>query len=269
VFGYPAGVIDAPAIRDEIIRLGPWHYDIEVVPGLSTRVCLEAPPDTYPDSYGPVSFLPRRLEDDWKHMMRLVYPQGLEGRSVLDVACNCGIYLHWARDIGAGRCYGVDVHSQWIEQAHFLQRHGLLEGVTCEVGNLYDLPAKNLPRFDVTWFGGIFYHLPDPVSGLKVAADLTNELLLINTATKNGLPDGLLAVGEESKEGLLSGVYGLNWFPTGPETLRAILAWLGFPAMRVLWHITQGEGQPLELGRMQLLAARDERLFAHYDSVTH
>ncbi len=39
--------MDEAALREEIIRLGPWHFDIKVAEGLTTRVSLEAPPGTY------------------------------------------------------------------------------------------------------------------------------------------------------------------------------------------------------------------------------
>jgi len=64
-------------------------------------------------------------------------------------------------------------------------------------------------------FQGIFYHLSDPITGLKAATDLTSELLILDTAVLVGAPDGMLALAEESPTPLMSAVYGLNWFPTG------------------------------------------------------
>ena len=37
-------------------------------------------------------------------------------------------------------------------------------------------------RFDICLFKGIFYHLPDPVAGLKIVADRTDEVLILDTA---------------------------------------------------------------------------------------
>ena len=39
--------MDLAELREEIIRLGPWHFDIKVAEGLTTAVSLEAPPGTY------------------------------------------------------------------------------------------------------------------------------------------------------------------------------------------------------------------------------
>lgn len=59
-------------------------------------------------------------------------------------------------------------------------------------------------------------------SRLKIAADLTKELLILNTGTMRGSGDTLV-VSRESKSNVMSGVYGLKWFPTGEEVLRRTL----------------------------------------------
>jgi hypothetical protein len=134
-----------------------------------------------------------------------------------------------------------------------------------EVCDLYDLPALDTGRFDVTFFNGIFYHLPNPVMGLKLAADLTDELLVLNTATMAGRGDGALVAARESPTKLMSGLYGLNWFPTGPRVLTRVLHWLGFPEVRCsAWR--EPPNQREGLGRIELLAARREGFFDSWDS---
>ena len=48
--------LSAEELRDEVIRLGPWHVDVEITPEVSTRAFLDAPPGTYPESFGKISF---------------------------------------------------------------------------------------------------------------------------------------------------------------------------------------------------------------------
>jgi tRNA (mo5U34)-methyltransferase len=264
----PTPLLDADPefLREEIVRLGPWHYELEVTPEVSTRAFLDAPEGTYPDWFGRISFIPN-FEESFTRTLRRVYPEGLVGRSMLDCACNCGACLFVAKDFEAGECFGSDVREHWIEQARFLSKYRTRPagGIEFRVCDLYELPKLGLTPFDITFFGGIFYHLPDPVSGLKIAADLTRELLIVNTATRNGYPDGMLVVGEESKERLLSGIHGLNWFPTGPDVLARILRWLGFPEVRLHWHVPHPPNQPADMGRLQLFAARDKGTFEAFD----
>lgn len=120
--------------------------------------------------------------------------------------------------------------------------------------NLYDLPGLSLDPFHVTLFSGIFYHLPDPITGLKAAADLTSELFVLSTEYRPGLPDGMLAANLEGREAVMSGVYGLCWWPTGPNVLADILRWLGFAESRVIsWQVDS----PRQRGRLTIVAGRD------------
>jgi tRNA (mo5U34)-methyltransferase len=249
-------------LKEEIIKLGPWHLDVEVKPGLTTRVSLDAPPGSYPESLGTTSFqAPRR---SFRDLMQAVYPDGLGGRSVLDCACNCGAYLFWAQELGAGRCFGFDVREHWIRQARFLQRHRAAEGgeIDFEVRDLYELPDRGLEPFDITLFNGIFYHLPEPVGGLRLAADLTTELIMIDTATRSGREDGMLAVGLESREKVMSGVHGLMWRPTGPRVLERILEYVGFEETALVeW---KQEAVAPGWGRLQMIGSKKPGLLAGF-----
>ena len=246
------------ALRDEIIRLGPWHLDVQVTPDISTACSTEA---SYPPSFGDVSFINPR--GAFTHLMTKIYPHGLGGRSFLDCACNCGGYSFWARELGAGATFGFDVRSHWIDQARFLlDRRGDTEGMRFEVCDLYDVSNLGLQPFDVTLFKGIFYHLPDPITGLRIAADLTRELIIVDTATRNGLPDGLLAVAEEDRVAAMSGVHGLNWYPTGPDVIVRVLRWLGFVETRCTYWRRESRDQPETLGRLQIVGSRTPGLLA-------
>ena len=250
----------ASQLREEIVRLGPWHLRVEVTPEVSTGVWLEVPPETQPESHGRIEFGNPR--NRWMADMLRIYPNGLEGRSVLDCACNCGAYLFWAKELGAGKCFGFDVREHWINQARFLLEHreGPKDDVSFAVCDLYDLPQLELDPFDVTLFNGIFYHVPDPMRGVKIVADLTRELIQISTSTRHDLPDGVLAADTESDEWLMYGVYGLNWLPTGPDVMSRILRWAQFPETRL---VRSFEATP-RFGRMQVVASKDPHLLEGY-----
>jgi tRNA (mo5U34)-methyltransferase len=250
--------MDAEALRAEIARLGPWHHDVEVVPGLRTG---DVPPA---EAAAPELGTPSLLQPDRQFvpLMAQFYPGGLAGRSFLDCACNAGGYVFAARALGAGRGFGFDVREHWIEQARFLARHRPSEGLEFETLDLMDLPARGLPLFDVTWFSGIFYHLPDPIAGLRIAADRTADLIVVNTQARPGAGP-VLALKPESPTRLMSGVHGLAWVPGNVEVLEAILAWCGFPHSRLIFDRPAKKG----FHRVQIAAARDARIFEPYDRV--
>jgi tRNA (mo5U34)-methyltransferase len=259
-------------LKQRIIELGPWHIDVQVNDELSTAAFKEAPEEYYTGekALNRVSFLSPKT--NWVEMMKQIYPNGLEGRSFMECACNCGAYCFWAKELGAGRTFGFDVRDHWIDQAKFLlaNRIGPNENMRFETRDVYELPKMGLEPFDIVMFQGIFYHLPDPITALKGAADLSKELLLLDTAIRTDLPDGMMAISEEGKKQVMTGVYGLNWFPTGPKVLERILHWLGFPETKVVyWRAkkTTRLGHKGR-GRLRILGSRTPGLLAGVPAVS-
>jgi tRNA (mo5U34)-methyltransferase len=239
------------AVQAEGLKLAPWHLGVEISPGLTTEDLYRAS-DPSGAFYDPAPAI--------KGWLTSLYPDGLQGRSVFDCACNNGAYLFALKDIGAGRCYGSDVRQHWINQARFLlrHRHKPSDDMQFEVSDLYDLPDRGLEPFDIGIFAGVFYHLPDPIRGLQIAADLTKEVLFVATASRGDYPDDLLVAVEESTTLEISGVHSLAFYPTGPNVLTRMLAWMGFPAVRCLNWCNPPGTKPF-LDAIQLVAAREER----------
>jgi SAM-dependent methyltransferase len=250
--------MNAQELRDRIVSLGPWHHDVEVAPGVRTGE--PAPPGTYPSELGTPTMIQPERSMEW--LFKEVYPDGLAGRSVLDCACNAGGYLFAARRLGAGRSFGFDVRDHWINQARFLAEHLPSDNIEFATLDLASLPERHLEPFDITIFNGIFYHLPDPIAGLRIAADHTRELLVVNTATLPGTGDALV-LNRESATEVMSGVHSLAWLPTNDRVLRAILEWCGFPYTRLRF---ERRTEVENWRRIEVIAARDESTFAHYDA---
>ena len=242
-------------LRAAIVRLGPWYLEVQVTPELSTRVSLEAPPGTYPDAiWAKTRFHSPR--SSFLETMSRVYPKGLEGRTVLDCACNSGGYFFWCKELGAGECLGFDARDHWIDQARFLMEHrdAPTDRMRFEVWNLYEVPGQGLQPFDVVLFNGIFYHLPDPLG----RAEDRRRSRRRATPGRDRHPPVACRMGcspsrDENPERLQSGVHGMNWLPTGPKALKRYLSWLGFADVRLAWW--NKEVDP-GWGRMLMLASR-------------
>ncbi len=245
------------APRAEIERLGPWHHDVEIAPGVSTMGARGAtdPDHRFEEHYSP--------DEMMQYPLDAVYPDGLRGRSFLDCACNSGGHSVAALRRGAGKGFAFDARQHWVDQAQFLARECGAPELTVRRCELNDLPGLGLEPFDVTLFAGIFYHLPDQVAGLRIAADMTKELLIVNTAVRPRR-ERALVLNLESDSHVLSGVDRLARLPTGPAVMRDLLAWCGFKHSRIDLYWSNG---PKGWKRLQMLTARDEKVFADYDRV--
>jgi len=212
-------------LNREIIDLAPWHYEVEVEPGLTTAIAPRNDPQ--------ISFI--NPKEVFQNSLKNIYPSGLMGKRVLDVACNCGGYSFWAKELGASECFGFDAREHWIKQANWLlsKRKFPNSGVNFKILNLYELPDLQLPAFDISIFSGIFYHLPDPILGLKIVADMTKEVMLFSTVYACDEKDGYLKRIIEGTD-LMSGIYGGAWFPTGPEIILSMLKEVGFEKFKIL-----------------------------------
>lgn len=249
-------------IWEEGLRLAPWHLQVEITPDLTTRDLFERSDKQVGGFTDPIPEL--------TSIYSRLYPDGFKGRRVLDCACNNGAFLFAAKEAGAGACLGFDVREQWIEQARFLVRHrqGPSDDMHFETCDLYDLPERGIEPCDFTIFAGILYHVPDPIRALQIVGDLTREVMYINTAALAGWRDGAFVAEQEPEEHPLCGVYGLNWFPTGPRALIKTLRWLGFEEVRVWdWFARppRPQGQP-ERDRIKLLAFRDRSVLESWDA---
>lgn len=254
---------DRSETMQQIQAMSPWHMNIQLDNGLNTGQAFSEDGRNLDLSQNEgITLL--HLRDSFLGQMDKIYPDGLAGKRFLDCACNAGGYCFWAGERGVDNAFGFDVRDHWIDQAKFVQtkRTSAAPGqLQFDVCDLYDLPSRNLQPSEITMFKGIFYHLPDPIAGLKIAADLTTELLYFNTSTVWGEKDGYLKCGWECREHVMSGVHGLRWFPTGPQVIVEILNWLGFVEVKQTFNV-QDANLP-HLGRIELIASKKPGLLAN------
>jgi tRNA (mo5U34)-methyltransferase len=116
-------------------------------------------------------------------------PIEMNGATVIDIGAWNGYYSFEAKRRGASRVLATD-HFCWNHE-HFRGREtfdlarsalGLeIEALDIDVPELS--PEKVGGKFDVVLFLGVFYHLFDPIDGLRRAASLANDVLVVETHT--------------------------------------------------------------------------------------
>src|SRR6266853_2620809 len=244
---------DRDAVLARVGELAPWHFDYEIFPGIRTP-SFNRPDDPDPSLRGVQTIDPAEMTSAFHKY----YPNGLDGKSVLDVACNSGGYCFLAHTLGAKRAVGVEVRQHWIDQAELIRSVKFPSSSNVEFRRediKHYLKAAE-DSFDLTIFKGIFYHLPDPIGVLDRLCDMTREVILVDTASTYDIPETCLTAITESTTHVMSGVDGLAWLPGGPAAIRPILEYKGFRFTEVrYWRRTPDRAGR---GRFRLIGSRSK-----------
>jgi tRNA (mo5U34)-methyltransferase len=248
-------------LEHELRALAPWHFEMEVVPGISTISYNK-------ETYGNIDHERVGIKDPYemKPLFEVILPDGgMAGKTLLDVGCNAGGYCFVAHELGAAACYGFDVRDHWIRQAEFIKsiKYPGCDNIRFNVADVKQFAHEQ--QYDVALFKGIFYHLPDPISTLAKICSLTRRAIIVDSASRSDIPGDCMVPWWESTTHVMSGVDGFAWFPGGPEVVGAILKWSGFPHMRVVFQQKGNQAERFR-GRFRVIAARDERDLASYDT---
>jgi SAM-dependent methyltransferase len=172
-------------LRARIEALNPWFYplrigSIDVQAGVGSPVTHEFLVNhTHRRASLLVDEVARRCE--------------LRGKSVLELACNCGYWSSRYAALGAESVVGLEGREQYLQQAElywgagqFLprERFTFLRGNVAERSDWAQLAA--LGPFDFTLVAGILYHVPNYREVLRWASALTREALVIDTRVVHG-----------------------------------------------------------------------------------
>jgi 2-polyprenyl-3-methyl-5-hydroxy-6-metoxy-1,4-benzoquinol methylase len=252
-----AEAMDRDELQAEIERLAPWHHNVELPGGLSTYVAgaERRPLDR------------RRLSD----LVGYVWPPlldacggSLEGKRVLDVACNCGGFSLEAVESGAAYVLGIDVTPKYIEQANTLKRALSVDNADFELLSIEELDPERIGTFDVVLNFGILYHLENPVLAMKRLSAVSGDVMVVETALDRDGGDrpswrmDILEPVEDADRIASTGLWRTDavcqLFPTA-HAVEDLLAFLGFSTVRRL-EPPRGIWRPFLDGRRAAYLAR-------------
>ncbi|HEX8490443.1 MAG TPA: DUF1698 domain-containing protein [Chthoniobacterales bacterium] len=221
--------------REEILNgvklLEPWFHRIDLGHGIFTKTeSVMGEPVDHP-------------RQSWE-VIRQCLPGDLTNKTVLDVGCNGGFYCVEAKRRGARRVLGVDGQRQHVRQALFVRK---VLGLDLEFRrfSVYDLDRETVGRFDITLALGLVYHLKHLVFALERLYEVTNELLIVETAIipPEQTPESFVQPLGELKQTLHPIFYAqnppevkeqvFNWFLPSPTALQALLQNTGFEQVEI------------------------------------
>ena len=169
-----------------------------------------------------------------KRLLTVLYPDGLAGKTIIDVGCLEGGFATEFARIGL-HATGVEVRDSNYQNCLYVRERVDLPNLTFLQGNANDIAQYG--QFDVHFVSGLLYHLDNPRKFLEDVARNCRKALILWTHVTQAEPN------EASKTYNLSalteneGLHG-RWYPEHdelPEDRLEKLKWASWENPRSFW----------------------------------
>jgi len=195
-------------IREEFAKHDAWHYAYEFEGGLSfpRRYGKDQPPQD-----------PNRPLQRFRHLMPpllAAHNGSLEGKRVLDIACNSGFWSLQCALRGA-QVVGFDARQENIDQANLVKRIVGLDNVEFNVLDFWDMSPQSLGgTFDVVLCLGFLNHLPYPIQALQLIKNMSRKHVLLDTMLYRSTDSAVALEWQQSDDIRHAKRYGIVAIPT-------------------------------------------------------
>ena len=218
----------ADAVREQIRRLEPWEYTLDL-DGVHTR---ELDDFTRPEW----RFHRYRVDLINKSLVRM-FGERFSDFDILDIACHCGLFSLDLATRGARRVDGIDLRRENIQQARFLQELYGVENCNFQVGDAEHLPDRD---YDVILNLGLLYHVTFPMQLLQHCYDHCRVCCVVDTNVYNSPFAGYYLVTGKDISSSCEGKSPAEFLPTYRGLVLAMKA-VGFEHVYELLGSDQAE----------------------------
>ncbi len=196
-------------IRRKFAEFDQWHYAYEFEGGLSFSAQHNRP--------SPDADAPERPLQRYRHFMPYLLEAAggsLEGKRVLDIACNSGFWSIQCALLGAD-VTGFDARPELIEQANLLKSVVGVDNASFQTLGFWDMSPEALGgTFDIVLNLGILYHLPNSLEVLRLTQSMARSAILLDTAIYNSNECAIHLSWEESDDIRYANESGIVAFPS-------------------------------------------------------
>jgi tRNA (mo5U34)-methyltransferase len=122
-----------------------------------------------------------------RKLQRLMLPDSLTGKTVLDVGAWDGFFSFEARRRGALRVLATDSYSwngahDWGNKRGFELARAVLKSEVEDMDiDVLELSPDRVGTFDVVLFLGVLYHMKHPLLAIERVASVTREMMILET----------------------------------------------------------------------------------------
>jgi SAM-dependent methyltransferase len=114
--------------------------------------------------------------DSAKEGVRKLFPDGLVGRTFLDIGCGSGLHSLAALSLGASSVTAVDIDENSVGTAQeLLIKYAPDLRWTAKVASVFDVSPDVLGKFDVVYSWGVLHHTGDMWKAIDCATNFVNS----------------------------------------------------------------------------------------------
>ena len=128
--------------------------------------------------------------------------------TALDLASHQGWFAAQMVRSGFASVLGIDARASHVEDASLIAGIYGLDQLEFRQGDIHELDADRLGRFDVVLMLGLLYHLENPVGALRVCRALCRDVCIIETQVVPGI-SGYVDYGSYQYVRPLKGSFGV------------------------------------------------------------
>src|SRR5215210_3088430 len=158
-------------IRQKIASFPRWHYQFDLRGNLT-----------------PIHKKPRvnrhvqRKKHFFDPVVRL-FGGSLEGKRVLDLACNAGYWSLASTEAGADYVLGIEGRQMHVDQASFVFDIKEVESDRYDfvVGDIFETDFRQFGTFDVVLCLGLMYHISKPMELMEKISEVNDDILVVDT----------------------------------------------------------------------------------------
>ena len=113
-----------------------------------------------------------------KNLLRLNYPGGYAGKTIVDIGCLEGGYATEFARLGL-KSLGIDIRPSNIDNANYVKSRVNLPDLRFEVDNAWNIVAHG--PFDVIFCTGLYYHIEDARRYMAELSKACRKILVLET----------------------------------------------------------------------------------------
>jgi cyclopropane fatty-acyl-phospholipid synthase-like methyltransferase len=108
--------------------------------------------------------------------VKKLFPDGLAGKTFLDIGCGSGLHSLAALSLGAVSVTAIDIDENSVSTTHeLLTRYAPGSKWTAKVASIFEASPDELGKFDIVYSWGVLHHTGDMWRAIERATDFVNS----------------------------------------------------------------------------------------------